>query len=110
MYDLQRLAGSQQVIYYKLKDAIVGVNNHIDFCKRAQRISFLKDFSHLEMVPIPHRNSINFLGMQPKSEYLIWRELNGTFTALDRKGRLKAWVIGTGKTAKPSITVSNIDI
>lgn len=62
------------------------------------------------MIPIPHRNTINFLGMQPKSEYLIWREVNGTFTALDKFGRLKSWVIGTGKITKPKITVSNIDV
>jgi hypothetical protein len=62
------------------------------------------------MVPVPHRNTINFLGMQPKYNYLIWREVNGIFTALDKQGEVRAWVIGTGKSIKPLITVGNIDV
>ena len=31
-YDLQRLATSGEMVTYRLKDAIVGVNRHIDFC------------------------------------------------------------------------------
>jgi plastocyanin domain-containing protein len=65
-YDLNRLANSQVLTTYKLKDAIVGVNKHIDFCHNSYRISFLKNFDNIEMVPVPHRNTINFLGMQPK--------------------------------------------
>lgn len=85
-YDLNRLANSQILTTYKLKDAIVGVNKHIDFCHSSYRISFLKNFDNIEMVPVPHRNTINFLGMQPKQNYLIWRETGGIFTALDTKG------------------------
>jgi len=62
------------------------------------------------MVPVPHRNTINFLGMQPKYNYLIWREVNGIFTALDKQGEVRAWVIWTGKSIKPLITVGNIDV
>jgi hypothetical protein len=108
-YDLQRLSNSGILITYKLKDAIVGVNRHIDFCNSSYRIAFLKDFDKIEMVPVPHRNTINFLGMQTKNNYLIWRESNGVLTALDKKGDLQAWVIGTGKTIKPEVTQSNID-
>ena len=69
----------------------------------------IEDFDKIEMVPVPHRNTINFLGMQTKNNYLIWRESNGVLTALDKKGDLQAWVIGTGKTIKPEVTQSNID-
>ena len=86
----------------------MGVNKHIDFCHRSYRISFLKNFDNIEMVPCPHRNTINFLGMQPKQNYLIWRETAGVFTALDTEGRLQAWVIGTGKTTKPLVTLGTI--
>ena len=62
------------------------------------------------MVPVPHRNSINFLGMQPKSNYLIWREMNGLFCALHKDGSLAAWVIGTGKTATSPVTTGGIEL
>ena len=39
---------------------------------------------------------MNFLGMGPKTDYLIWRESNGFFTALSRKGNLTTWSIATG--------------
>ena len=35
--------------------------------------------------------------MLNKHEYLIWREKNGFFTALDKKGDLNVWSILTGK-------------
>ena len=35
--------------------------------------------------------------MGHKSEYLIWREKNGFFTALDYKGALLTWSLVTGK-------------
>jgi len=109
-YDLKRLANHGTLVSYKLKDATVGVNNHIDFCNNSYRIAFLKDFDTLELVPVPHRNTINFLGMKRKSSFLIWREMAGVFTALDSKCVLMAWIIGTGKTTKPSVTVGNIEL
>ena len=82
-YDLQRLTNGQELVNYKLKDAIVGVNRHLDFCNSSYRIGFLKDFNSIEVVPVPHRNTINLLGIQPKNKYVIWREVDGVFTALD---------------------------
>jgi hypothetical protein len=38
--------------------------------------------------------------MLPKNNYLIWREVNGIFTALNLMGEVKAWVIATGKLTK----------
>jgi hypothetical protein len=71
----------------------------------------LKDFNDIEMVPVPHRNTINFLGMQAKQNYLIWREVNGDFTALDAKTtEVKAWSIATGKITTPAVTVGIINV
>ena len=56
-------------------------------------------------MPLPHRNTITFFGMKKKTDYLIWRQENGTFTALDKKTmELKMWSTVTGKqipTEKP---------
>lgn len=49
------------------------------------------------MIPFPHLNVINCVGMGQKSEYLIWREKNGFFTALDRKSNLLTWSLASGK-------------
>ena len=35
--------------------------------------------------------------MENKHEYMIWREKNGFFTALNRRGVLKTWSILSGK-------------
>jgi hypothetical protein len=87
-YDLKMLASQGDLITYRLKAAIVGVNRHIDFCDNSQRISFLKDFDTIDMVPVPHRNTINFLGMKSKRNYIIWRESDGLLTALLENGQL----------------------
>jgi hypothetical protein len=105
---LQRLANSGDLITYNLKDAIVGVNRHIDFCNNSYRISYLKSFDSIEMVPIPHRNTINFLGMKSKSNYFIWREGNGIFSALDKECNVWAWEICTGKQMKSIITAETM--
>lgn len=35
--------------------------------------------------------------MGSKSDYLVWREKNGFFTALDRYGSLRTWSLVSGK-------------
>ena len=35
--------------------------------------------------------------MDQKSDYLVWREKNGFFTALDRRSNLITWSLLTGK-------------
>ena len=49
------------------------------------------------MIPFPHLNLINCVGMGQKNEYMIWREKNGFFTALDRKSNLFTWSLTSGK-------------
>jgi hypothetical protein len=38
----------------------------IDYCHDSHRLSFMRDFDYIEMMPIPHRNTINFIGMLPR--------------------------------------------
>ena len=47
-------------------------------------------------MPLVHRNTLSFVGMGSKQEYLVWLESEGEFTALDRAGRLHAWSTVTG--------------
>jgi hypothetical protein len=48
--------------------------------------------------------------MKPKDNYIIWREVNGIFTALAKDSTIMAWVIGTGKTTKSPITARNLEL
>jgi hypothetical protein len=85
-----------QIELYQLSKAISGVNNHFDYSATLERISFVENFSRIQMQPFSHRNTINFLGMLPKNQYLIWREKNGFFTALQNTGELHTWSMLTG--------------
>ena len=49
------------------------------------------------VIPVPHLNLIECIGMGQKSDYLVWREKNGFFTALDRYGNLRTWSLVSGK-------------
>ena len=69
----------------------------MDYSSFTERISFVRDFNTLVMMPFLHRNTINFIGMGHKKDYLIWREEGGYFTALNKQGIIYTWSVATGK-------------
>lgn len=83
-------------ILYRLSDGVVGANDLIDFCPISQRISFMLSFSTVRLMPLPHRPLVQFLGMKKKSEYLIWREKNGFFAAMDKDSVIYLWSMPGG--------------
>ena len=83
--------------HYKLAGALVGINSNLSYSEFNQRMSFCKDFTRMQILPFAHRNTINFLGMGIRQDYLIWREKNGFFTCLSTEGVLRTWSIATGK-------------
>lgn len=54
------------------------------------------------LMPFPHRNTLNFFGMGPKTSQFIWREEQGTFTSYNKYGKLNMWSAVTGKIIKNS--------
>jgi hypothetical protein len=49
-------------------------------------------------MPLVHRNTLKFIGMDAKKNYLIWHENNGLFTALHKEtGEIETWSTITGK-------------
>ena len=82
---------------YKVSKAIGGVCSFVDNSKFSDRFSFIKDYNTISVIPFPHLNLINCIGMGQKHEYSIWREKNGFFTALDSHGTLNTWALSTGK-------------
>ena len=84
VYDFSRmLDGFIEV--HNLGVSLVGANDFIDFDFGMQTISYIKDYSTIRIMPLPHRNTIKFFGMGNKTDYLIWRQQDGTFSALDKK-------------------------
>ena len=83
-----------------LRSALVGANDFIDFDLVTQTIAFIRNYSQIALMPLPHRNTIKFFGMGVKSDYLIWRQQDGCFTALDQSLRITTWSTVSGKILK----------
>ena len=100
VYDFSRLVeGAVEV--HSLSKALVGANDFIDFDFGMQTISFIKNYSTIRIMPLPHRNTIKFFGMGNKNDYLVWRQQDGTFSALDKKNlHVTMWSTVTGKIIK----------
>lgn len=94
--DIGSLIGYNCLTAFKLSNAISGVRDIIEFGPDSQRVSFLTNWNQLSMLSFPHTNTVHFLGMRQKKDYLIWRSKNGFFCALDRKGVLSTWSMVTG--------------
>ena len=82
---------------YKLLSTVGGQCNLIDNSKFANSFSIIQSFDNIIMIPFPHLNLMNCVGMGHKSEYMIWRSKNGFFTALDKRGILTTWALLNGK-------------
>ena len=82
---------------YKLASGIGGLSTLIDHNQYSDRLSFIQSFHNLVVIPLPHLNIVNCIGMKNKHNYAVWREKNGFFTALDKTGDLITWSLLTGK-------------
>ena len=69
----------------------------IEYNKFNKRIAFMETYNKIVVIPLPHLNLINFIGMDNKQDYLIWRERRGFFTALNKEGELLTWSCLSGK-------------
>jgi len=97
VYNLQHLLRENVVDVYQLADeCVLGVNDHFELSDQ-QRISFVENFSTIQLLPVIHKNTINLIGSEEKNKYLIWREKNGFFTALDVAGDIHTWSMLTGE-------------
>lgn len=51
---------------------------NLDVC----RLGFLSDLHEINIMPLPHRNTLRLLGAKKRENYLIWREKFQYFTAV----------------------------
>lgn len=96
VYDLFRLIEGK-LEKYKLSSCISGKSSLVNKSNFGNRFSFLQNYNEMAVVPFPHVNQIECIGMGQKARYLVWREKNGFFTALDKFGKLLTWSTITGK-------------
>lgn len=75
----------------------VGCQGLIDFSHSNQRLVFLSSYDAIEVVPVLHRNTISFIGMENRSTYLAARVIDDKFVTLDKNNHLRTWGVMTGK-------------
>jgi len=62
VYDIGKTLNGK-IEKYKLAMAIGGVCNHVDNSLFSNRFSFIQDYNNLVVLPFPHLNLINCVGM-----------------------------------------------
>ena len=76
---------------------MVGSNTYIDFNNDSERLSFLKDYDTLTIVPLLHSNVIHLLGIADLESYLTFKRDGDKVYALGIDNFLSTWSVVTGK-------------
>jgi len=92
-----------------LDDTLAGVNGLIDFSIENNRLSYMVDYQTIQIVPILHRNVVNFMGMLDRHHYIATKRIKDKFMALDTRGFITCWSCVTGKLESQNI-VKNLDL
>jgi hypothetical protein len=58
---------------------------------------FLSSYEKIDVVPILHRNTLNFLGMSDRDYYLASKVIKDRFIALKNTNSISSWNILNGK-------------
>ena len=97
LYDINNFLTKCSDISYSLENVQVGISGHVDWNNEYSRLSFQKSFDRLTIVPALHRNTIAFIGMAARKDYLATKVIKDKFIALDYKNYLYCWSVTTGK-------------
>jgi hypothetical protein len=57
----------------------------------------MSSYDSIEVIPLLHRNTMSFIGMKNRKEFLATKVVDGKFIALSNKGKLYTWDFITGK-------------
>jgi hypothetical protein len=98
LYDIENVIVQNKDYSYLLTDTIqVTCQGQIDFSKENERITFLASYEKIGVTPLIHRNTMSFMGMKKRENYIVTKVIKGKFVALSNKGKLYAWDLITGK-------------
>jgi hypothetical protein len=84
VYDLFILVKAQKTMYYELSSTLMGVNESIHYSESSRRLSLIKDYNSIMIIPSLHLSRINFVGMHKKDFYLVWKEEKDLFIAASK--------------------------
>lgn len=85
---------------------------NLSYYRQDERIGYMTDYESIKIVPVLHRNTISFFGINRKSNYLCFKKDADKLIALDYDNVLSTFSIATGKILKrfklkkPVITAS----
>ena len=81
-----------------VKPSATSHNSRITRGLTQDTVTLMESLHQIVIMPIPHWNLMNFVGMESKSDYLIWKDSSdGFFTALHKNGDLTTWSTCTGQ-------------
>ena len=97
LYDIENVIEKDQDLSYLLSSMQVGCQGLIDFSHSYQRLVFLSSYDNIEVVPVLHRNTVSFIGMEKRTNYLAARVIDDKFVTLDKLNHMRTWGVLTGK-------------
>ena len=83
--------------------ALVGANRFLEFSESNKRLVFLGEYGSIRSLPILHYNTMNFDHMRSRDYYLMFRQIDDKFIALDRQNKLVTWDMLNGELLSESL-------
>ena len=99
------LINMKELMSYQLSSVHVGCQGTIDFSHQNQRLVYQSSFDQIDIVPVLHRNTIAFVGMDDRDQYLATKVLDDKFIALNRTNQLTTWSLLTGKVLEAHFNI-----
>lgn len=92
-----------------LREIDVNALGLFEFSSSLSRMGIMESLSYLIVTPLPHRNTIKFMGIEDKDDYLCYTTIEDKFVALTPAGVLQSWSLVTGKALKTTKLEQNFE-
>jgi hypothetical protein len=110
LYELSKcLDSSPKQENYRLTNSQVSMLGQVDYSVHNERLAYLKDLRQIEILPLPHRNSIKLNSFPRRSDILATKRTNDSFTVFTSAGHLMTWDLAEGKLIKTHDTGKRLD-
>lgn len=86
---------------YKLTDCSVSLRGFLDCNIKEQRLAFMKSLSTIEVLPIPHLNTIPFQNFPERKDIVCTKRDHDMFSVFTFEGILYTWNITNGVMYEP---------
>ena len=70
----------------------------MQYFEKEDRFAYQVNYKEIMILPVLHKNWMQFFGMKPSTAYLAFKRIDDLFIALDKNQNLTTWKITTGKT------------